>query len=47
MDTFTLAETNANRSFFEYDASGKIKDENYVADPESQVISDDFKRPPY
>jgi hypothetical protein len=47
MDTFTLAETAGQRSFLEYDASGKVKGDNYMPDPEAQEISDEFKRPPY
>lgn len=48
MDTFTLAETTRQgQSFFEYDAAGKVKGDGYVPDPEAQVISDEFKRPPY
>ena len=59
MDTFTLAETatvptmpmhgaaDDKGSFIEYDESGHMKGENYMADPEAQVISGDFKRPPY
>lgn len=50
MDTITtLADANftGQRSFLEYDASGKIKGDKYLPDPESQVISDEFKRPPY
>ena len=43
----TLAEVNGEQSFLEYDASGKIKGDNYMPDPESQEISDEFKRPPY
>lgn len=45
MDTFTLAETTAQRSYLEYDAAGKLK--NGGLDPEAQEISDEFKRPPY
>ncbi len=45
MDTFTLAETTAQRSFLEYDSAGKLK--NSGLDPEAQEISDEFKRPPY
>ncbi|KAL5522673.1 hypothetical protein ACEPAG_8691 [Sanghuangporus baumii] len=49
MDTITtLAEAESgDRSFVEYDASGKIIGENYQVDPENQQISDEFKRPPY
>jgi hypothetical protein len=43
MDTF---ESPANRSFVEYDATGRVV-KGDVYDPESQVISDEFKRPPY
>ncbi|KAG6901983.1 hypothetical protein C0995_005942 [Termitomyces sp. Mi166 len=43
MDTF---ESPSDKSFTEYDAAGKIvKSDGY--DPEAQVISDEFKRPPY
>lgn len=42
MDTIT---TLADE--IEYDASGRIKGENYTPDLESQGISDEFKRPPY
>jgi len=43
METF---ESPSERSYLEYDAAGKItKSETY--DPEAQVISDEFKRPPY
>ncbi|KAG1776764.1 hypothetical protein EV702DRAFT_970981 [Suillus placidus] len=42
MDTFA----SPDRSAAEYDASGKIvKDDEF--DPESQIISNEFKRPPY
>lgn len=47
MDTITTLAESGDRSFIEYDASGKIKGENYMIDPESQEISDEFKRPPY
>jgi len=59
MDTFTLAETatvpivpmhgdaDEKPSFVEYDEGGHVKGVNYAPDPEAQVISDDFKRPPY
>lgn len=48
MDTITtLADMNAQKSFLDYDASGKVKTDNYIPDPESQIISDEFKRPPY
>lgn len=49
MDTITtLAEAElGERSFLEYDASGNVIGENYKIDPESQQISDEFKRPPY
>ena len=50
MDTITtLADANilGQGTFLHYDASGKVKDEHYVTDPESQEISDEFKRPPY
>jgi hypothetical protein len=43
METF---ESPSDRSFLEYDASGKIT-RGEVYDPEAQVISDEFKRPPY
>ncbi|KAF7360172.1 hypothetical protein MVEN_00745800 [Mycena venus] len=43
METF---ESPSERSYLEYDAAGKItKSETY--DPEAQIISDEFKRPPY
>lgn len=43
METF---ESPSDKSYLEYDASGKItKADAY--DPEAQVISDEFKRPPY
>ena len=49
MDTITtLADAElGDRSFVEYDASGKIIGENYQVDPDNQQISDEFKRPPY
>ncbi|KAJ7735803.1 hypothetical protein B0H16DRAFT_1575410 [Mycena metata] len=43
METF---ESPSDRSFLEYDASGKIT-RGEVFDPEAQIISDEFKRPPY
>ncbi|KAJ7185814.1 hypothetical protein C8R46DRAFT_1158425 [Mycena filopes] len=43
METF---ESPSDRSFLEYDAAGKIT-RGEVFDPEAQVISDEFKRPPY
>ncbi|KAH0580894.1 hypothetical protein J132_10763 [Termitomyces sp. J132] len=43
METF---ESPSDKSFNEYDAAGNIvKADNY--DPEAQVISNEFKRPPY
>jgi hypothetical protein len=36
----------ADRSFVEYDATGKIVKGDEV-DPEAQVINGEFKRPPY
>jgi len=50
METFA---NPSDRSFVQYDAGGKVigkaedksSDEGY--DMESQVIRDDFKRPPY
>ncbi|EJC99330.1 uncharacterized protein FOMMEDRAFT_23201 [Fomitiporia mediterranea MF3/22] len=49
MDTITaLADAElGDRSFLEYDASGKVIGENYTLDPTNQEISDEFKRPPY
>ncbi|THH06012.1 hypothetical protein EW145_g4382 [Phellinidium pouzarii] len=47
MDTITTLAGSGDRLSIEYDASGKVKDENYIPDPESQVISGEFKRPPY
>ena len=47
MDTISTLAESGERSFIEYDASGKVKGENYMIDPESQEISDEFKRPPY
>ncbi|KAI5117159.1 hypothetical protein M0805_001017 [Coniferiporia weirii] len=47
MDTITTLADSGDRSSVEYDASGKVKGENYMPDPESQVISNEFKRPPY
>ena len=50
MDTITtLADANilGQNTLFHYDASGKVKDEHYIPDAESQEISDEFKRPPY
>ncbi|PAV15447.1 hypothetical protein PNOK_0921100 [Pyrrhoderma noxium] len=47
MDTISTLAESGERSFIEYDASGKVKGENYIIDPESQEISDEFKRPPY
>ncbi|KAJ6557935.1 hypothetical protein B0H19DRAFT_1291226 [Mycena capillaripes] len=43
METF---ESPSDRSYLEYDASGKIT-RGQEFDPEAQVISDEFKRPPY
>jgi len=43
METF---ESPSDRSFLEYDASGKIT-RSETFDPEAQVITDEFKRPPY
>lgn len=43
METF---ESPSDRSFLEYDASGKITRSD-TFDPEAQVITDEFKRPPY
>ncbi|KAJ7143294.1 hypothetical protein C8R43DRAFT_571340 [Mycena crocata] len=43
METF---ESPSDRSFLEYDASGKIT-RGETFDPEAQIISDEFKRPPY
>ncbi|KAJ7449142.1 hypothetical protein B0H11DRAFT_337760 [Mycena galericulata] len=43
METF---ESPSDRSFLEYDASGKIT-RGETFDPEAQVITDEFKRPPY
>lgn len=42
METF---ESPSDKSYLEYDASGKLKGDAY--DPEAQGISDEFKRPPY
>jgi len=43
METF---ESPSDKSYMEYDAAGKIiKGDNF--DPETQVISSEFKRPPY
>ena len=42
MQTFEQA---SERSYVEFDAAGKPKGD--IIDPEAQVISDDFKRPPY
>ena len=49
MDTITtLADPEmGERSFMEYDASGKVKTEHYIEDPDNKEISDEFKRPPY
>ncbi|KAJ7634578.1 hypothetical protein FB45DRAFT_909225 [Roridomyces roridus] len=44
METF---ESPSERSFLEYDAVGKITRSAEPLDPESQIISDEFKRPPY
>lgn len=42
MDTYASPDRLAS----EYDASGKIvKDDEF--DPEAQIISNEFKRPPY
>ncbi|KAJ7741925.1 hypothetical protein DFH07DRAFT_836989 [Mycena maculata] len=43
METF---ESPSDRSFLEYDAAGKIT-RGETFDPEAQVITDEFKRPPY
>lgn len=43
METF---ESPSDKSFVEYDAAGKVvKSDSY--DHEAQVISNEFKRPPY
>jgi hypothetical protein len=44
MDTFE-SPTSDKGSSLTYDAAGQIRGESY--DPEAQVISDEFKRPPY
>ncbi|KAJ6582929.1 hypothetical protein DFH09DRAFT_978709 [Mycena vulgaris] len=43
METF---ESPSDRSFLEYDATGKIT-RGEALDPEAQTIADEFKRPPY
>jgi hypothetical protein len=43
METF---ESPSDRSYLEYDPSGKIT-RGDTFDPEAQVITDEFKRPPY
>lgn len=47
MDTITTLADSAEQLEVEYDASGRVKGENYAPDLESQIISDEFKRPPY
>ncbi|KAF9482277.1 hypothetical protein BDN70DRAFT_930114 [Pholiota conissans] len=45
METF---ESPIDKSAYgDYDASGNLKSNRDMYDPEAQVISDDFKRPPY
>ena len=41
------SDEEGRRSFFDYDATGRVKSEDYVPDLEEQAISDEFKRPPY
>ncbi|KAG6812873.1 hypothetical protein H0H92_015801 [Tricholoma furcatifolium] len=46
METFESPLSPSDKSFIEYDAAGHIvKGDHY--DPEAQVISSEFKRPPY
>ncbi|KDQ58545.1 hypothetical protein JAAARDRAFT_34361 [Jaapia argillacea MUCL 33604] len=45
MDTFTVGDRSGG-SFMEYDAAGKVVKSGHL-DPEAQVISEEFKRPPY
>jgi hypothetical protein len=44
MQTF---EHTGDKSYVEFDAAGKPRAESDAVDPEAQVISGDFKRPPY
>ncbi|KAJ7100004.1 hypothetical protein B0H15DRAFT_771066 [Mycena belliarum] len=47
METFE-SQSPADRAFLEYDAAGKIsRGAALDSDPEAQVITDEFKRPPY
>ncbi|KAF9010225.1 hypothetical protein BDQ17DRAFT_1347770 [Cyathus striatus] len=47
MDTFTT-HSPTDQPYLAYDAAGKIVNDNAESyDPESKIISDEFKRPPY
>jgi hypothetical protein len=46
METFESPSPNEG-SLVEYDATGKAITSDHKFDPEAQIISEEFKRPPY